>query len=45
MEEKRLNVVREYLYDQFAGDSVDEKYDFDCDAQTFRVRTGRIFCY
>ena len=41
MDENKINVVRSYLNGEFAGSTVDEKYDFDRDAQTFRIRIGK----
>ncbi len=41
MEEAKLSVVREYLNNAFPGAKIDEKYDFDRDAQTFRIRMGK----
>lgn len=41
MDENKLTVVRSYLGDEFAGSTIDEKYDFDRGAQTFRVRVGK----
>lgn len=41
MEENKLNVVRTYLNGEFAGSTIDEKYDFNRGAQTFRIRIGQ----
>lgn len=41
MDESKLNVVRSYLNGEFAGSTIDEKYDFDRGAQTFRIRVGK----
>jgi hypothetical protein len=41
VEEAKLNVVRAYLGSKFAGATIDEKYDFDRGAQTFRIRIGK----
>ncbi len=41
MEEAKLNVVRNYLSGEFKGATIDEKYDFDRGAQTFRIRAGK----
>ena len=41
MEEEKLEVVRSYLSEEFQGAEIDEKYDFDRDAQTFRIRDGK----
>ena len=40
MKEAKLDVVREYLKNAFPEATIDEKYDFDRDAQTFRIRLG-----
>jgi len=37
MEENKLNAVRKYLLSEFKNDVVEEKYDFDRCAQTFKV--------
>lgn len=41
MDESKLNAVRSYLKREFAGATIDEKYDFDRGAQTFRVRIDK----
>jgi len=41
MDENKLDVVRTYLNGKFAGSTIDENYDFDRGAQTFRIRIGR----
>jgi len=41
MEEAKLNVVPSYLSGEFQGATIDEKYDFDRGAQTFRIRIAR----
>lgn len=41
VEKAKLDVVRNYLNGEFAGSTIDEKYDFDRDAQTFRIRIGK----
>lgn len=41
MEELKLQVVREYLNTNFSGSKIDENYDFDRGAQTFRIRTDK----
>lgn len=40
MEEAILDVVRSYLKSEFSRATIDEKYDFDRGAQTFRIRIG-----
>jgi len=37
MEENKLNAVRKYLSSEFPGDTLEEKYDFDRGAQTFKI--------
>lgn len=37
MEDNKLDIVRNYLSSAFPGDSVEEKYDFDRCAQTFKI--------
>lgn len=41
MQENKLGAVREYLKDEFPDKTIDEKYDFDLSAQTFKIRNGR----
>jgi hypothetical protein len=41
MEKSKLDVVRAYLNGEFAGFTIDEKYDFDRRAQTFRICIGK----
>ena len=41
MDKNKLDVVRVYLNGEFAGSTIDEKYDFDRGAQTFRIRIGK----
>lgn len=41
MDVNKLNTVREYLASSFPGKVVEEQYDFDRGAQTFKVRDGK----
>lgn len=41
MEETKLAAVRSYLQDEFPQAAIDENYDFDRCAQTFRIRKGK----
>jgi len=41
MDENKLNIVRAYLNNEFPDDRIEEKYDFDRSAQTFRIRSGK----
>lgn len=41
MEGKKLDIIRKYLANQFSGCAVEEKYDFDRCAQTFKIHVGR----
>ncbi len=41
MEGNKLDIVRKYLTSQFSGCAVEEKYDFDRGAQTFKIHVGK----
>lgn len=41
MDEKKLEVVREYLKSKFPENTIEEKYDFDLSAQTFKIHKGK----
>ena len=41
--EDKLNVIREYLRSEFETENIDDKHDFDREAQTFRIDADRLY--
>lgn len=41
MNPMKLDAVRTYLNVEFPGSQIEEKYDFDRTAQTFKIRVDR----
>lgn len=41
MDQQKLKAVRTYLEKEFPGSTIEEKYDFDRGAQTFRIRVEK----
>lgn len=44
LDEIKLNAVRNYLEANFADYEIEDRYDFDRDAQTFRLIKEKKFC-